>query len=65
MGALIEDVKLMLTRLENSQSPFVESSCIRLIADFLRQRGERIRTARVRSERVLRNDPEETEATNG
>ena len=42
VGMLIEDVKAILVRLENSQSPHVENSCIRLIADFIRQRvGQR------------------------
>jgi hypothetical protein len=39
VGMLIEDVKAILVRLENSQSPHVENSFIRLIADFIRQRA--------------------------
>ena len=58
MGMLIEDTKALLARLENSQSPHVEASCIRVISDFLRQRGERIRIARAQSNGLLRNDPE-------
>ena len=59
MGMLVEDVKAILVRLENSGSPHVENSCIRIIADFIRQRGERLRANRIESERVIREpDPE-------
>ena len=59
MRLLVEDMKLILGRLQNSQSPHQETSCVRLIADFLRQRRARIQAARTETERVLRNpDPE-------
>lgn len=64
MGMLVEDMKIMLARLQNSQNSHQETSCVRLIADFLRQRGERIRANRAESQRVLRNpDPEVANAS--